>query len=203
MKHVRNFFFLILTFTSQFLCAQASPLPMLQNGADQIIATLKANQGQLDQRHDVIYQAVERYLLPHVDVEGMSRSVLGRTAWMRASAEERAEFSKEFTRLVIRTYAGPLAKYQGETIRFLPIRGNLESRFIRANSQIIRSNGSNILLSYSLVATGNEWKIYDLTVEGVSLLQSFRTQFSQVLQNGNMQTLLKQMNERSQAFHHG
>lgn len=186
-----------LFFFSQLATAANSPIPMLQTSADQILQTLKENKLNLKNNRTIIYQAVERHLLPIVDVTGMSRSVLGRQAWMKASAHERSEFSQAFTQLVIRTYASPLAEYTDETIKFLPIRGSVEARFVRVNSLIVRSNGNNIPLSYSLVAKNGQWKIYDLSVEGVSLLQSFRSQFAQALQSSNIQQLIQQMNERS------
>lgn len=182
---------------SQILWAQSSPLPMLEDTANQIIATLKQNKASLKNNPQVIHQAVQRYLLPNVDVSGMSRSVLGRQAWSKASASERKQFATAFTQLVIRTYASPLAEYTDETIKFLPIRGSLSSRFLRVNSVIVRSNGQNIPLSYSLVSKNGTWKIYDLSVEGVSLLQSFRSQFAEALRSSSMQDLIKQMNQRS------
>lgn len=197
MKKVNAWLFLALFAFINCLWAQSSPTPMLENTAKQILTSLQANKAQLKQNPNVIYQTVERALLPQVDVEGMSRSVLGRQAWMKASAAERQQFSQAFTKLVIRTYASPLAEYTDETIKFLPIRGSLESRFLRVNSLIVRSNGKNIPLAYSLVNKNGQWKIYDLSVEGVSLLQSFRSQFAQALRNSNMQELIKQMNQRS------
>ncbi|MCC5015693.1 MULTISPECIES: MlaC/ttg2D family ABC transporter substrate-binding protein [Legionella] len=182
---------------SQILWAQSSPLPMLEDTANQIIDTLKQNKASLKDNPQVIHQAVQRYLLPNVDVNGMSRSVLGRQAWSKASAGERKQFATAFTQLVIRTYASPLAEYTDETVKFLPIRGSLSSRFLRVNSVIVRSNGQNIPLSYSLVSKNGTWKIYDLSVEGVSLLQSFRSQFAEALRSSSMQDLIKQMNQRS------
>lgn len=183
---------LFITFGSQVF-AQSSPVPMLEQTAQQIIQSLKSHQDSLQNNPKIIHQAIQTYLLPHIDVEGMSRSVLGRQAWMKATVAERAAFSQEFTQLVIRTYAAPLAQYSGETISFSPVRGNLDGRFIRVNSIIMRPNGQRIPLSYNLVAKSGSWKIYDLNVEGVSLLQSFRTQFSNILQQGNMRVLLEQM----------
>lgn len=181
---------------SQIVCAQSSPVPMLETTANQIIQALKQNQSSLKKAdHHVIYQAIEQYLLPHVDLSGMSRSVLGRQAWNTAAPSERAEFTAAFTRLVIRTYATPLAEYSGETVAFLPMRGALDSCFTRVNSVISRPNGQNIPLSYSLILKNGQWKIYDLSVEGVSLLQSFRSQFGTILQNNNMHDLIKQMHE--------
>lgn len=197
MKGIKSIVFVVLWTFTQLLLAQSSPMPMLENTASQILATLKQNKSSLKNNSQVIYQAVERYLLPNVDVSGMSRSVLGRKAWGAASAAEKQQFSNAFTQLVIRTYATPLAEYTDETIKFMPIRGSLDSRFIRVNSVIIRSNGKNIPLSYSLVSTANDWKIYDLSVEGVSLLQSFRSQFAEALQNSSMQELIKQMRQHN------
>lgn len=183
-------------FLSATVFAQSSPVPMLEHASNQIIATLKENKNSLKSNPDIIYNAVQHYLLPNVDVAGMSRSVLGRQAWNKATPAERALFSKEFTRLVIRTYASPLAQYSNETVQFLPVRGDLSRRFIRVNSVIVRTEGQNIPLSYSLVAQGGNWRIYDLSVEGVSLLQSFRSQFAQALQTSNMSELIKKMQQR-------
>lgn len=177
----------------QPVIAQPSPIPMLENAADNITATLKQNRGKLKQNPKIIHQAVQKYLVPIVDVRGMSRSVLGRQAWSQATSAERSEFTKEFTKLVIRTYSNPLAEYDDEKVKFLPVRGSIKGRFVKVNSVIIRNNGPDIPLSYSLVSKKGQWKVYDLSVEGVSLLQSFRSQFGQALRNSNMQDLIKQM----------
>lgn len=197
MKKIKTFVFLMACSLISSLWAASSPVPMLETAANQILSTLDKNKATLKNNPQVIYRAVEQSLLPNVDVTGMSRSVLGRQAWMKATPSERQQFSEAFTQLVIRTYASPLAEYTDETVKFLPVRGSLEGRFLRVNSLIVRSNGKNIPLSYSLVAKNGQWKIYDLSVEGVSLLQSFRSQFAQALQNSNMQELIKQMRERS------
>lgn len=175
--------------------AQSSPVPMLEQAANKIIDTLKENKSSLQSNPEIVFKAVEQHLLPKVDVEGMSRSVLGRQAWNKASPDERVQFSKAFTRLVIRTYATPLAKYSDETVQFLPLRGTLSGRFVRVNSVIVRSEGQNIPLSYSLVSKDGQWKIYDMSVEGVSLLQSFRSQFAQALQSSTISDVVKKMQQ--------
>lgn len=184
---------------TQVLFAQSSPVPMLEQSANKIIESLKANQSSLKSNHQIAYQAIQRYLLPHVDLTGMSRSVLGRQAWERATSVEKKEFTDEFTKLVIRTYASPLAEYSGEKVSFLPIRGSVDVHFIRVNSIISRPSGQNIPLSYNLVVKNGEWKIYDFNVEGVSLLQSFHSQFGAMLQNKSMHELIKQMHDTKKA----
>lgn len=199
MRIIKIALLLMAAALSQVSWAQSSPVPMLENTATQILATLKENKSSLKKNHQIIYHAVERYLLPNVDVNGMSRSVLGRQAWNKASAAERQEFTRVFTELVIRTYANPLAEYTDETVKFLPLRDSTDGRFARVSSLIIRSSGQRIPLTYSMVAKNNGWKIYDLSVEGVSLLQSFRSQFGQILQNSSMKELIAQMRKNSKS----
>ena len=187
--------FVCFTF-SQTMLAQSSPVPMLEQAANAIIATLKDNKSHLKNNPNIIYKTVETYLLPHVDVLGMSRSVLGRQAWNKATPAERTAFSNAFTQLVIRTYSNPLANYSDETVQILPVRGSLNSRFLRVNSLIVRSAGQNIPLSYSLISINGSWKIYDMSVEGVSLLQSFRSQFAQELQNTTISEIIKKMQQK-------
>lgn len=197
MNTIKTLLLSLVVLVSQSLWAEVSPVPMLENTASQIIATLKQNKANLKQNHQIIYQAVEHYLLPNVDVVGMSRSVLGRQAWNQASDEEKKEFIQVFTQLVIRTYASPLAEFNDETVKFLPLRAPTEGQFTRVNSVIIRANGQTIPLAYSLVKKDDAWKIYDLSVEGVSLLQSFHSQFGQILQNSSMKELILQMRKNS------
>jgi phospholipid transport system substrate-binding protein len=196
MKRIKTILFVTCMGLSQWLLAAQSPLPMLESASNQIISVLKANKSSLKSNPNIIYNAVEAHFLPNVDVAGMSRSVLGRDAWNKASASERTQFSQAFTKLVIRTYASPLAQYTDETVKFMPLRGSLEGRFVRVNSIIMRSQGQNIPLSYSLVSKNGQWKVYDMSVEGVSLLQSFRSQFAQVLQNSNISEVIKQMQHK-------
>jgi phospholipid transport system substrate-binding protein len=171
---------------------------MLEQTANQIVSALKAHQTQLKQDPKIIQQVVERYLLPHVDVTGMSRSVLGRNQWNKATGEEKQAFTRAFTQLVVRTYSTPLAQYSGETIVFAQKQETAaDGHFARVNSVIHRPNGQAIPLTYALVVQQGEWKVYDLTIEGVSLLQSFRNQFSSVLQASSMHELIEQMKQRN------
>lgn len=197
MRIIKTVLFAVCAMVSSVLCAaQNSPIPMLEQTANNIIAALKDNKSSLKSNPNIIYHAVETNLLPIVDVAGMSRSVLGRQAWNKATSVQKAQFSKAFTRLVIRTYSSPLAQYADESVQFLPLRGSLNSKFIRVNSIIVRSEGQNIPLSYSLVSKNGQWKIYDISVEGVSLLQSFRSQFAQALQNSSIDDVIKLMEKK-------
>ncbi len=147
-----------LVLASSLTWAATSPVPMLEKTADQIIDTLEKNKGKLKDNPSLVQRTVREHLLPHIDVQGMARSVLGRNAWTRATHEERERFTQAFSRLGVRTNAAPLAEYSDEKIMFLPERAAPSGRFTRVKSVIIRSNGQKIPLSYSLVLKNGVWK---------------------------------------------
>lgn len=193
---------LAIPFVLFFQCSMAqpaSPTQMLESTANNIIKALQKNKSQLKKQPQIINGIVKQYLLPKVDVYGMSRTVLGRNAWRQASSQQRKVFTREFTKLVIRTYSGALSDFDNEKVKFLPLRGNYKNkRYVRINSIILRGNGRRIPLSYSLVRKSSSWKVYDMSVEGVSLLQSFRSQFSQELAQGSMQQLINKLKKHNQ-----
>lgn len=128
----------------------------------------------------------------------MSRSVLGRNIWQTASPAEKNQFTNEFTQLVLRTYAQPLSNFNDEKVEFLPKNPGPIERFSQVKTVIVRPNGQRINMTYHLVMlSGNDWKVYDLSVEGVSLLNSFRNQFSQALQGHDLKTIIVKMHEKN------
>lgn len=179
--------------------AAQSPVKHLQKMADTMIQELERNKSQLQQHPQIVYNIVNQYFLPYVDVYGMSRSVVGRNAWRRATTAQRRRFVKQFTRLVINTYAGSLRHYEDEKIKFFPLRRDYKNlRFVQVKSEIVRHQESNIPMDYSMVLKGAQWKIYDMSIEGVSLLQSFRSQFAAELASGSFESLIQRLADKNQ-----
>ena len=102
---------------------------------------------------------------------------------------------------MVHTYSSALAAYQDQTVKFFPLRGNLDGQtHIQVNSQILQNGGPPITVNYRLVLEGGEWKVFDFSVDGVSMLESFRSQFATELSNGNLDALIKKLaNHNSQA----
>ena len=188
----------ILSIIGLFACtavwAISSPLDLLQTTSNQLIATLQQNQATLKTKPQLVYGIVNQVLLPHVDLASMSRMALGRDAWMQASPAQRQAFTQQFTILLIRTYSSALAQYTDEKVNFLPLRGdfNTETR-VQVNSRIIRDSGPPINVSYRLMRMGEQWKLYDFSVDGISLVQSFRSQFAQELQQAGIDGLINKL----------
>ena len=196
---LRSILLLCLCCYASCSVAQESPVPMLQKTANNVIKELRQNRTNLKSNPQLSHHIVRQYLLPNTDVTGMSRSVLGREVWRSATSAQKKAFSEAFTTLVVRTYASALADYTDERVIFQPIRGDISTkRRLQVFSKIIRDNGPDISLSYRVVSKKGQWKVYDMSVEGVSLLQSFRAQFKQELSKGKLSHLISKLTKMNE-----
>jgi phospholipid transport system substrate-binding protein len=171
----------------------ADPVSLLQYIANNMIDGLKTNKATLKTKPGIVYSLAYRYVVPYASLDEMSKRVLPPRVWNSASPAQKAEFKKLFTTTVIRTYASALTNYQDQTVKFYPVRGGAGGGSVEVKSQIISSQSQPINVSYRLVHGGGGWKLYDMSVEGVSMLGSFRSQFASILSQGDMNTLLSRL----------
>jgi phospholipid transport system substrate-binding protein len=196
MNKVIIFFIGLLFYTAVW--AISSPLDLLQNTSNQLISALRQNQATLKTKPQVVYRIVDQILLPHVDLVNMSSRALDRNAWLSATPEQRQAFTQQFTILLIRTYASALAQYTNEKVSFLPLRGDFNNLArVQVDSSIIRESGPTISVSYRLMRINNQWKLYDFSVDGVSLIQSFRSQFADELQQRGLDGLIQELSQHN------
>ena len=174
------------------------PVALLQYIANNMIEQLKVNQANLKNKPDVVFKLAYKYVVPYADLEDMSRRVVPPQTWNQASAADRARFQKEFTNLVIRTYASALSSYKDQTVKIFPVRGNLaQLTNVEVASEINSPDAQPIRVTYRLLKRGNSWKLYDMSVEGVSLIESFRSQFADIIAKGNLTDLIAKMQQHN------
>ena len=175
---------------------QSNPATLLTYIADNMVTQLRNNKATLKTKPEIVYNIAYKYVVPYADLPEMSKRVLPPKVWNNATASQRVEFQREFTRLVIRTYASALTSYQDQEIKIYPARASAGNS-VEIRSVITSSNSSPISVTYRLLKSGGNWKLYDMSVEGVSLISSFRSQFADILARGNMQDLLKKMSQHN------
>ncbi|MHB1947920.1 MAG: MlaC/ttg2D family ABC transporter substrate-binding protein [Gammaproteobacteria bacterium] len=181
------------------IAAAQDPVAMLNSVANQMIDNLKSHQMSLKSNPGQVYSLANRLVVPHADLDYMSKRVLPPQIWTQATSAQRTDFKREFTTLLVRTYASALADYSDQTVKFYPVRGGVAGKSsVHVSSEIVRSDGPSIPVSYSLIAAGSQWKLYDMTVEGVSMLESFRSQFADKLSQGNMSDLISALKQHNQ-----
>ncbi|MBX3709198.1 MAG: ABC transporter substrate-binding protein [Gammaproteobacteria bacterium] len=171
------------------------PVLLLQYIANNMIAGLKANKATLKTKPSVVYNLAYKYVVPYANLAEMSKRVLPPRIWNNATPAQRQQFQQLFTKTVIRTYASALTNYQDQTVRFFPVRGSAGGT-VEVQSQIVSSQNQPINVTYRLMRTSSGWRLYDMSVEGVSMLSSFRAQFSDILSQGDMNTLLNRLSGR-------
>jgi phospholipid transport system substrate-binding protein len=179
-----------------YASVQSDPVGLLKYIADNMINELRSNQATLKTKPAVVYSLAYKYVVPYADLPEMSKRVLPPRVWNGATTEQRAEFEKEFTRLVIRTYASALTSYKDQAVHFFPVRHGMGNS-VEVKSEITSSSSPAINVSYRLLQSGGQWKLYDMSVEGVSLISSFRSQFADILANGNMNSLLSRLTQHN------
>jgi phospholipid transport system substrate-binding protein len=188
---------IVFLFIGQAAFAASSPMNLMEQVTQQTLGALKENQASLRTNPKVVYGIIYRILLPHVDMQEMSRAVLGKQVWMRASLSEKQKFVGQFKLLLVRTYSSALAAYKNETVKFMPLRGHDNSGRVQVDSMILQQGGPSIPVSYRLVLKGGQWKLYDLIVDGVSLVESYRAQFADAISQNGLSSVINQLAQKN------
>jgi phospholipid transport system substrate-binding protein len=135
--------------------------------------------------------------MPHVNFTRMTASAVGR-AWRQATPEQQKRLQDEFKTLLVRTYAGALSQVKDQSVAVKPLRGNPADAEVIVRTEVI-GRGDPIQLDYRLEKTANGWRIYDLNVLGVWLVETYRSQFAQEITARGIDGLITALAERNKA----
>lgn len=186
-----------LTLVSLTAVADAIPPDVLvKNTANEVLEIIKKDKDIQAGDMSKITALAEEKILPHFDFERMSRMVLGKY-WNKASKEQKAQFIAEFRALLIRTYASALSKYRNQTIEYKPLRAQPTDTDVTVKTQILQPGGQPLLIDYSLVKNGEDWKVYDVVIEGVSLVTNYRGQFATEVKQSGMDGLIQRLADKN------
>ncbi|MFI4938006.1 MAG: phospholipid-binding protein MlaC [Candidatus Berkiellales bacterium] len=189
-------FFLLL---APLAYAKEPPDVLLKQLTQEVIVELRQHDQDIHSHPKHLYDIIDRILVPYIDWEAMSQWVVGRDAWKRATPQQRIQFSAEFRELLIRTYASTLKAYKNQSIEYLPVRGGVGSKSrVQVNSLIRESGRQPIKVSYRMADKGDAWKVYDISIEGVSLLQGFQSQFSTEIRQQGLNGLIMRLHRHNE-----
>ncbi len=183
--------------------AELAPDQMIQGVTDRVLQRLKAEKPQLDAHPERVYgfanELADEFILPHYDFEGMSRWILGRN-WRSANDMQRVRFQDEFRHMLVNTYATALLSYSDQEIVFLPYRPDPKDEqraLVRAE---FRPAGSPAIpIVYSLHRAGEGWKLYDVAIDGISLVTTYRSGYATEIRNHGMDGLLQKMADKNRS----
>lgn len=149
-----------------------------------------------------ISQLVDQKVMPHVNFERMTALTVGRP-WRTATPEQKQSLMKEFRTLLIRTYANAFSTVKDQKIQMKPFRGDDSARDVIVRSQVLQPGGDPIQLDYRLEKNGDDWRIYDVNVLGVWLVQTYRNQFGQEIASGGIDGLIRNLQAKNAAAARG
>ena len=192
----------ILTFItiifSTIVFAGLSPNELIRKTADDVISALKSDEAIQNGNKQKLYQLAEEKILPSFDFERISRLVLGK-AWRKATDLQKEQFKSEFRSLLLRTYSIALSKYKDQGIEIKPIRMKATDEIVIVKTEIVQDGAQSIKVNYALAKDGDSWLVFDIVIEGVSLVTNYRSQFSSEIRKGGMDSLNKKLAKKNKS----
>jgi phospholipid transport system substrate-binding protein len=170
--------------------AQAAPDKLVRENTDKIIVLIKANRDAYAKDNKKLYAMVNEVVLPHFDFRKMAQLVLG-VNWRQANEDQRARFASEFRDLLVRTYATVLLKYNDEEIVYLPYKPAPGEKTTTVKVEIkLGGSAPPVPILYDFYLTDTAWKVYDVVIDGVSLVTNYRATYADRIKNEGLDALI-------------
>jgi len=178
--------------------AQTAPDALIKQVSNEVIDAVKADKSIQGGDVGKIIALVDQKVMPHVDFRRMTASTVGRH-WRQATPEQQQRLQEEFKTLLVRTYAGALTQvHDRTTVDIKPMRSVAGDQEVVVRTEV-RAKGDPVQLDYRLEQSPAGWKIYDVNVLGVWLVEQYRNSFAQEIGNGGIDGLIARLAERNKA----
>ncbi len=171
---------------------------LLEEVSDEVLAVLArhADSGEMDVEQ--VRQDLSDIIMPHMDFVTMTRLAVG-ADWRDASREQKRALVTEFRTLLVRTYSQALDEYSGQQIEFLPLEESSHEDRVTVRSRVTRPEGQPIPVHYGVRYVDGEWKVYDVVVEGISLVTTYRSNFSSLVQQNGIGGLVEELRRKNES----
>ena len=188
--HIITLFFLL----SPALLAKESANTFIVKTVEEVSAFITENKAMLENDEEYLRAKVDELVIPKLNISLMSKIVLGRDNWTSSNNYQKREFQKAFRSLMVRTYMKSLTTFDGEKMKFMPFKAGKRPDIARVNSIYLLSEGE-LPVSYRLKFVESDgWKVFDIIIDGISLLRNYRTDFQEHIQNNGINSLIAELN---------
>jgi len=178
------------------LAQQMAPDQLVQKVTDEVMAAIKSDKQLAAGDRQKALKLAEEKILPFVDFEQATRLAVGRS-WSQASPEQKKRLVSEFKNMLVRTYSNAVEAYQGQTLKVLPSRGKADPEDTVVRTQFNRAGGQPLPIEFHMRQADNTWKVYDIVVEGVSLVMTYRSEFDAVVKQEGIDGLIKRLAQKN------
>ena len=178
--------------------AQESPDALVKRTTDEILTIIKTDKDVAAGNPAKVVELAEQKVLPHFDFERMTRLAVGRN-WAQATDAQKQALTKEFRTLLVRTYSSSLSQYRNQTIEVKPTKLAAADKDAVVKTAVIQQGGPQIPIDYAMEKADSGWKVYDVVIDGASLVTTYRGTFNDQIQKGGIDGLVKTLQERNHA----
>ncbi|HUL57139.1 MAG TPA: ABC transporter substrate-binding protein [Usitatibacter sp.] len=189
---------IVLALAPALAAAQEAPEALVKRVTDEVLAIIKNDKDLQSGNMTKVVQLAEQKVLPHFDFERMTRLAVGKN-WRQANDAQRQSLENEFRTLLVRTYSSSLAAYRNQTIEVKPGKTAAADKEAVVRTAVIQQGGPQIPIDYSMEKTDGGWKVYDVVIDGASLVTTYRGSFNDQIQKGGVDGLIKSLQERNRA----
>ena len=191
-----------LSFILSFLLASSAaaqelaPDELVRKVTTEVLDAIRADKElQAGDRKKALALA-ERKILPHIDFREATQLAMGRS-WHAATPAQQAQLVDEFRSMLVRIYSNAIDVYRGQTLRVLPLRLPQGATDVTVRNQYLREGRPPVPVEYAMRKTPEGWKIYDIAIEGVSLVLTYRAEFEQITRTSGVDGLIKRLKEKN------
>ena len=182
--------------------AISAPEALVRDLSNEVLATIKADKALASGDVNRVQKLIDEKILPYVDFQKMTQLAVGR-GWRQATPEQRAALTREFRTLLVRTYSGALSQVTDHQVQLRPFRAQPTDTDVLVRTSVVASRGDPIQLDYRLEKTDAGWKIYDVNILGVWLVENYKTQFASQINAGGVDGLIKTLTDRNKQLEQG
>jgi len=172
------------------------PEELVRRVTQEVLDAIKSDAQLAAGDRQKMLKLAEDKVLPHVDFEEATRLAVGRS-WARATPEQRKQVVAEFRAMLVRTYASAIHAYRGQTLQVLPVRMKPADTDVTVRNRYLRPGATPVTIEYQMRKTAQGWKIYDIVVEGVSLVITYRSEFDAVVKQDGIEGLIRRLAEKN------
>jgi phospholipid transport system substrate-binding protein len=178
--------------------AQEAPDALVKRVTDEVLAIIKADKDLQSGNTRKIVELAEQKVLPHFDFARMTRLAVGRN-WQQASDAQKEQLVKEFRTMLVRTYSTSLTAYRNQTIEVKPLKTAAQDKDVTVRTAVLQQGGPSIPIDYAMEKADSGWKVYDVIIDGASLVTTYRGSFNDQIAKGGIDGLVKTLAERNRS----
>ena len=168
------------------------PQALMEQVSQDLLREVDANRAALAKDPARLRAVIDQYLLPHFDTDYAARLVLGKH-WRTATAEQRTRFIDTFYKALMKDYGNAILEFTADRLRFLPFRGDPNATTATVRTEVRRDSGQMVPVNYTLRRTPEGWKAWDVTIEGISYIRNFRTDFGAEMDQHGIEHLIQRL----------